>query len=111
MPSPAGTERSWEEYQAAKNELTDEDAWEPDMDAFQEWRENRTDENVDNDIFAGDDLQTLWQALPTELRGLKVFRDARVVATPSAAERVKALAARRGMKTVVTVVPDAADTA
>lgn len=68
-------------------------------------------DNADNDVFAGDDLQTLWQALPTELRGLKVFRDARVVATPSAAERVKALAARRGMKTVVTVVPDAADTA
>jgi hypothetical protein len=63
-------------------------------------------ENADNDVFAGDDLQTLWQALPTGLRGLKVFRDARVVATPTAAARVRALAARRGMKTVVTVVPD-----
>jgi hypothetical protein len=63
-------------------------------------------ENADNDVFAGDDLQTLWQALPPSLRGLKVFRDARVVATPTAAERVRALAARRGTKTVVTVVPD-----
>ena len=63
-------------------------------------------DNADNDVFAGDDLQTLWQALPPSLRGLKVFRDARVVATPTAAERVRALAARRGTKTVVTVVPD-----
>lgn len=63
-------------------------------------------ENADNDVFAGDELQTLWQALPTELRGLKVFRDARVVATAAAAARVRALADRRGMKTVIAVVPD-----
>jgi hypothetical protein len=37
-----------------------------------------------------------WQpALPAELRRLKVFRDARVVATTAAAERLRALAARR----------------
>lgn len=63
-------------------------------------------DNADNDVFAGDDLQTLWQALPPALRSLKVFRDARVVATPTAAERIRSLAARRGTRTVVTVVPD-----
>jgi hypothetical protein len=60
----------------------------------------------DNDVFATDDLHGLWSALPTELRGLKVFRDARVVATPTAAARVAALATRRGTKTVITTVVD-----
>lgn len=46
----AGTERSWEAYENARNDLTNEDAWEPDMDAFSEWRAERTDQNVDGDM-------------------------------------------------------------
>lgn len=58
----------------------------------------------DNDVFATDDLHDLWAALPAELRGLKVFRDSRVVATTTAAVRVAALAKARGTKTVITTV-------
>jgi hypothetical protein len=61
-------------------------------------------EVVDNDVFATDELITLWQALPKELRRLTLFRDARVVATAGAGNAVRALSSARKKKTVVTVV-------
>lgn len=59
---------------------------------------------VDNDVFATDELITLWHALPKELRRLTLFRDARVVATAGAGNAVRALSSARKKKTVVTIV-------
>ena len=58
----------------------------------------------DNDVFATDDLRQLQKAMPSALAHLRVVRDARVVATATAAALVRDAARRRDLQTVITVV-------